>query len=65
MDDGDVQGRLAPVSYNDWWKLYDGASLTMSASIDGCPGAHNYTPACIISSDTKNVTLPMSLNPGY
>jgi hypothetical protein len=51
--------------YNDWWKLYYGASLAMSASIDGCPGAHNYTPTCIISSDTKNVTIPMTLNPGY
>jgi hypothetical protein len=46
--------------YDDWWLLYSGASLVMSASIDGCSGAHNYTASCIVSSDTKSLTLPMT-----
>jgi hypothetical protein len=47
--------------YNDWWMLYYGASLAMSASIDACPATLGYTSSCIISSDAKSVTLPMTL----
>lgn len=46
--------------YDDWWMLYYGAHATISATIDGCVyGGVD----CIISSDAKSITLPMTLNP--
>jgi hypothetical protein len=45
--------------YDDWWLLYYGAQATISVNIDGCLyGGID----CISSSDTKSMTLPMTLN---
>jgi hypothetical protein len=48
--------------YDDWWLLYYGANLSLSARVSGCPygGDDN---SCIISSGTLKTTLPMTLNP--
>jgi len=46
--------------YDDWWKLYYGAQLTIQAQIDGCQFAG---PSCIVSTDTKQINLPTNLNP--
>jgi hypothetical protein len=46
--------------YDDWWMLYYGGQATISARIDGCLyGGVD----CLISADTKSLTLPMTLNP--
>ncbi|MFH0891640.1 MAG: hypothetical protein V1867_02570 [Candidatus Falkowbacteria bacterium] len=48
--------------YDDWWKLYYGGTLGLSAYIDGCVEDYGYEE-CIISSDSLTVTLPNTLNP--
>jgi len=48
--------------YNDWWMFYYGANLSFSAEVDGCPYPANDT-SCVISQDSYQTTLPMTLNP--
>jgi len=48
--------------YDDWWKLYYGGTMTMSAVIDGCEYS-NGDSSCIVSSDSMTVSLPNTLNP--
>jgi hypothetical protein len=48
--------------YDDWWMLYYGGEFAMTAIVDGCPYGDNMS-SCVISSDSKNVTLPSTLNP--
>ncbi|OGF25053.1 hypothetical protein A2227_06925 [Candidatus Falkowbacteria bacterium RIFOXYA2_FULL_47_19] len=48
--------------YDDWWKLYYGGTLGLSAYIDGCDYSYGYEE-CIISSDSLTVTLPNTINP--
>lgn len=47
--------------YNDWWRLYYGADMSMVAQIDGCQlyGGND----CIVSIDSRQVKLPLTLNP--
>jgi hypothetical protein len=46
--------------YDDWWLLYYGANMTIQAQIDGCKFAGS---GCIVSSATKEINLPTTLNP--
>jgi hypothetical protein len=47
--------------YDDWWMLYYGGTMTMTATIDGCQ--YSGGSGCAVSSDAQTVTLPMTLNP--